>query len=208
MVLELCLWNCPLSLATVNPINQVQIQWVTQSETNVSGFKIYRSDSELFESAICLNVFIPATNTSQMQVYQFVDEEVTSSGTYFYWLENLDLDGSSMMHGPVVVLFNVSGSGVPPIPVIPGVNSIYPNPFNPSTNIKYGVPSSGEVDLSIYNLKGQVVRTLVKESKSSGTYGAIWNGEDNHGDRVSSGIYIIKLSLGKQNWKSKLVLSK
>jgi hypothetical protein len=113
-----------------------------------------------------------------------------------------------MMHGPVVVLFNLFGSGIPPIPVVPGVNSIFPNPFNPSTTIKYGVPSTGDVDLTIYNLKGQAVRTLVKENKSGGTYNVIWSGDDNHGSRVSSGIYIIKLSLGKQNWKSKLVLSK
>jgi len=195
-------------LVTLNSFNQVQIQWVTQSETNVSGFKIYRGESEFLDSATCLSVFVPATNTSQMQVYQFVDEEVTNSGVYYYWLENLDLDGSCMMHGPVMVLFNPTGPGVPPIPVKPGLNSIYPNPFNPSATIKYGVPASEEVELIIYNLKGQAVRTLIKETKYSGTYNVIWNGKDNHGRQVSSGMYIIKMKVGKQSWNSKLILSK
>jgi len=127
---------------------------------------------------------------------------------YYYWLENLDLDGSCMMHGPVMVLFNPTGPGVPPIPVKPGLNSIYPNPFNPSATIKYGVPASEEVELIIYNLKGQAVRTLIKETKYSGTYNVIWNGKDNHGRQVSSGMYIIKMKVGKQSWNSKLILSK
>ncbi len=195
-------------LATITAYNKVQIKWVTQSETNVSGYRIYRGISEYMDEATSLGAFIPATNTSHMQVYQYVDEELTDPGTYYYWLENLDLDGSSMLHGPVQVMFNSTGPEAPSIPVIPGVNNIYPNPFNPNTTIRFGILEKGEVQLVIYNLKGQIVRNLLKETKNQGTYDVLWNGKDNNGRSVSSGVYVVKMKVGRQTWNSKLVLSK
>ncbi|MCH7974409.1 MAG: T9SS type A sorting domain-containing protein, partial [Bacteroidetes bacterium] len=69
----------------------------------------------------------------------------------------------------------------------------YPNPFNPSTSIEFSVPVNSNVRLTIYNLLGQVVTTLVNEEISAGNYSVIWNGTDTNGLQVSSGVYLYKM---------------
>ena len=65
----------------------------------------------------------------------------------------------------------------------------YPNPFNPETTIKYNLKNNSNVTLTIYNTKGQLVRTLVRSSQIAGIHSTIWNGKDANGRSVSSGIY-------------------
>jgi len=69
----------------------------------------------------------------------------------------------------------------------------YPNPFNASTSIKYTLPQKAHVKIDIYNIQGQLVRTLSKGEKSSGTHIAVWDGKDNIGKNVSSGVYFFQL---------------
>jgi hypothetical protein len=69
----------------------------------------------------------------------------------------------------------------------------YPNPFNPSTTISYQLPVNAKVKLKIFNTLGQEVRTLVNSHQSSGKHEAMWNGKDNQGSTVSSGIYIYRI---------------
>ncbi|MCH7722215.1 MAG: M4 family metallopeptidase [Bacteroidetes bacterium] len=75
----------------------------------------------------------------------------------------------------------------------------YPNPFNPSTSIEFSVPVNSNVRLTIYNLLGQVVTTLVSEELSAGNYNVIWNGTDNNGLQVSSGVYLYKMKANGNN---------
>jgi hypothetical protein len=72
----------------------------------------------------------------------------------------------------------------------------YPNPFNPETTIKYQLPKSGKVVLKIYNSIGQEIRTLVNEEKEAGYHEARWDGRDNGGVSVSSGVYIYRIQAG------------
>ena len=69
----------------------------------------------------------------------------------------------------------------------------YPNPFNPSTAIEFSVPVNSDVTLRIYNLLGEVVTTLVNEETSAGHYSVVWNGNDNTGNQVTSGIYFYEM---------------
>jgi M6 family metalloprotease-like protein len=75
----------------------------------------------------------------------------------------------------------------------------YPNPFNPSTVIEFTVPVNSNVTLTIYNLLGQVVSTLVNEEVSAGNYTVNWNGRDREGIQVSSGIYLYKIKANGKN---------
>jgi hypothetical protein len=68
-----------------------------------------------------------------------------------------------------------------------------PNPFNASTQISYTLPEAGDVSLTIYSILGQPVRTLVRSHHEPGYYQVIWNGRDDAGYAVSSGIYIYRL---------------
>jgi len=84
----------------------------------------------------------------------------------------------------------------------------YPNPFNPSTVISYQLPMQSEVRLSIYNLRGQVVRTLVAEQKSAGRHSVRWDGRDNAGNAVASGVFIVKMTTPQAAVSRKIMLMK
>jgi len=84
----------------------------------------------------------------------------------------------------------------------------YPNPFNPSTTISYNVPSDGNVTLTIYNAKGQLVNVLVNEHKNNGNYQMVWNGKDSSGNSVASGLYFTRLVSGGKSISKKLLLMK
>ncbi|MDP1678269.1 MAG: right-handed parallel beta-helix repeat-containing protein [Bacteroidota bacterium] len=79
------------------------------------------------------------------------------------------------------------------VPTTFALSQNYPNPFNPITSIKYQIPISGNVRMSIYNLLGQEIKTLVNEQQSAGFYTIRWNGTDNTNRSVSSGVYIYKI---------------
>ena len=95
----------------------------------------------------------------------------------------------------------------------------YPNPFNPTTTINYALPATGEygleigslhTSLKVFNLLGQEVRSLVDEVQETGYYTVTWNGRDNKGMQVSSGIYFYRLSVNEGQWleTKRMVLTK
>jgi len=84
----------------------------------------------------------------------------------------------------------------------------YPNPFNPETTIRYSVKETCPVTIEVYNLKGQLVRTLVNEVKTAGNYSVVWNGRDNNNQPVSSGVYFYKMNTGKYSSTKKMILMK
>ncbi len=84
----------------------------------------------------------------------------------------------------------------------------YPNPFREQTTIHYQLKESQPVRIEIYNLKGQLVRVLVDESKAAGWHGSSWDAKDEAGDKVSSGIYYYKMKAGKYSSSGKMILLK
>ena len=91
-----------------------------------------------------------------------------------------------------------------------GLAQNFPNPFNPSTTISYDIPEGKEaqVVLNVYNMRGQLVRTLVDEVKSEGSYQVQWDGADNYGRRVSSGVYFYRIKAGDFSQTRKMVILK
>ena len=84
----------------------------------------------------------------------------------------------------------------------------YPNPFNPTTTISYNMPTSGDVKLNVYNLRGQLVRSLVNEAKTVGNHKVVWDGKDDRGNIMASGIYFYRLETGKHSETRKMMLMK
>ena len=84
----------------------------------------------------------------------------------------------------------------------------YPNPFNPTTTIKYSVPASENVKLIVYNMLGQEVKTLVNAEQGVGSYSVTWDGTSNLGSKVASGMYIYRLTAGKLVSSKKMILMK
>ena len=84
----------------------------------------------------------------------------------------------------------------------------YPNPFNPSTTITFAIPETGEVTLSIYNLRGQLIQTLLSGPIAAGQHSVVWYGTDFRGAKVASGVYLYKLQAKNFVATRKLVFTK
>jgi len=82
----------------------------------------------------------------------------------------------------------------------------YPNPTNPSTTIRYALPEEGRITLSIFNVSGQQVRTLVNEWQQAGTHAVHWDGKDESGREAGSGIYLCRMKTGAFSQVNKMVL--
>jgi len=198
----------PAFTAIINPHNYVSLNLVTQSETNSLGYYVYRADTNDLQSALMVSDLIEATNTSQLQVYCFTDEESLGMGTYWYWLESRDLDGSFSFHGPVSLSVGDIDTGSPPLPSQTRLDPPYPNPFNPVTQIRYQLARDMEVSIRIYNLRGQAVRKFPMISRSAGNHTIEWNGKDDAGMGCSSGIYRIVMEAGGESFVRKVALVK
>jgi len=84
----------------------------------------------------------------------------------------------------------------------------YPNPFNPSTTIRFDIPVKGNVELSVYNLKGQKVKVLQKGELNAGQHNIVWNGADETGKTVPSGVYLYRLKTAHGEINHKMLLLK
>ena len=84
----------------------------------------------------------------------------------------------------------------------------YPNPFNPETTIEYIIPKAGQISIVLFNTIGQQVRTIVDEFKTSGTYQVIWDGRNDQGEKVNSGVYFYLMRSGSCEKNMKCVLLK
>jgi hypothetical protein len=96
----------------------------------------------------------------------------------------------------------------PAVPVTAtALNGNYPNPFNPETTLSFSVKEAGAVRIEIYNLKGQLVRTLVNQELATGNYSAVFDGRDNAGKPVSSGVYYYRMTAPGYTSTRKMVLA-
>jgi hypothetical protein len=189
--------------ATVTSELFVNLTWVTQSETQVLGFNVYRSETNNVETSNRVNTnVIEAAGTSSIQhTYNLVDTEgLETNHTYYYWLENVDLTGFSTMYGPISAL--ITEPYTPPVNQTSLLNNVYPNPFsihaNTDVTIDVTIKTGDTGFVTVYNLLGQVVKTFkVDSSKSLLT----WNAKGS-----ASGIYFIKLSTPTTNTTRKLVI--
>lgn len=89
-----------------------------------------------------------------------------------------------------------------------GLGDAYPNPFNPSTRVRFELPRPARTRLLIYNLKGQLVRTLLDEPRPAGRYEVLWNGRDDDGSVVASGTYLLRMRAGDFATQRKMTLLK
>lgn len=196
--------------AVVTAQNFVRLNWVSESETELLGYRIYRYISEDLNEAILVSPLIPGTNGSTQHSYEFVDNEIYESGTYYYWLESSDLDGSCSTFGPVsvVVEFQSEESGVPEIELVTYLHSVFPNPFNPNTVISYSLAETIPVSINIYNSRGQFVKSISNCPGDIGLHKVYWDGRDRAGNYCSSGVYFIRMLAGRHSFQRKAILMK
>jgi len=83
------------------------------------------------------------------------------------------------------------------IPSSYSLSQNYPNPFNPTTQIKFGIPQDSRVTLKVYDVLGREIRTLMSDDLRAGYHTIEWDGRNNFGGKVSSGMYIYRIVAGK-----------
>ena len=195
--------------ATISAQNYITLTWVTQTETGMRGYYIYRGTDSDFAGAQNVSPLIPSLNSSQMQTYMFEDTEVYETGTYYYWLQTNDLDGTVNYHGPVSVFYNALGDNpTPEIPLATKLHAVYPNPFNPLVFIPFSLAKDNDVSFKIYNSRGQIVKHYELGNKAPGNYRITWDGTDYNGNTLSNGVYQIVMTAGSQVYQTKTTLLK
>jgi hypothetical protein len=114
-------------------------------------------------------------------------------------------DGGTVMY-MAIDLTTVGNDDMVQPPSIATLQQNFPNPFNPQTTITFNLSKAAPVDLAVYNTKGQIVKSLLKEMAKQGDHSVDWNGTDKNGNPVSSGVYFYRLNNGKTSQSRKMVL--
>jgi hypothetical protein len=192
----------PLDGINVSASN-IQLNWfVPVREQNQSKYEIqYSTNSD----------FANATTVSDITSKKYVVSSLTKGTKYFWRVRSIGKDGSISGYSESESFIPTQPSDISPENVVPQTFELsqnYPNPFNPTTIISYGIPQNSVVTLSIYNMLGQKIKTLVSEQKNAGTYSVQWNGDNEFGQKVSSGAYIYKINTGNFVKSMKLILMK
>ncbi len=86
--------------------------------------------------------------------------------------------------------------------------NIFPNPFNPTTAIRYTVPQANQVNISVFDMSGKLVRVVEQGNKIAGEYSVGWNGKDDNGKQVSSGTYLTTITVGNKVLSKKAMFLK
>ncbi|GJQ63739.1 MAG: hypothetical protein SCALA702_27920 [Melioribacteraceae bacterium] len=157
----------------------VMLNWKTLSELNNKGFKVLRSEN--FEDYVALDFVDGNGTTTQSSSYTYFDQ-LSGSGEYQYKLIQTDFDGAEKIYGPVEVNFEGVNNYA--------LNQNYPNPFNPGTMINYSIPVSGKVNITVYDILGNKVATLVNSLLEQGSYEVSFNAGN-----LSSGMYIYTINV-------------
>jgi len=145
----------------------------------------------------------------EMEIPEFYAQSV--EGDWQVWLTDSEGNGGHQVIG-LDVTFNIiepmNSSDENTVAVISQIGN-YPNPFNPTTNIYFSVNSgNGITELCIYNVKGEKVRELCSEQLTAGSYSRVWNGKDDNGLSVGSGIYFSQFRNEKERYVNKMILLK
>jgi hypothetical protein len=173
--------------------NAIEVTWELGSAGSGLSFQVYREKGES-EAFLPLETAISATGELS---YRFVDGDIELGLAYRYRVDAVDEDS-------VWPLFTTETIATQAPGMVLGQN--FPNPFGPSTSIRYGIPARSHVTIEIFDVAGRRIATLVNAIKRPGIYTEEWVGRDASGERVPSGIYFYKLTAGTRSITKKMIL--
>jgi len=167
----------------------ILLTWSVQYEGRSSGFNVYRSQYQ--------NQDFERIN-EQLIHHAFLDETNFSGRTTYYQLEEISTAGRKKIHSTISVERQ--------LPDNYQLQQNFPNPFNSQTSFKYQIPVDTQVIIEVYNILGKKVKTLVNEHKEAGFYTVYWDGIDNKGEAVVSGIYFYQMNADKFHATHKMIV--
>jgi hypothetical protein len=198
--------SLPVSLVSFEAIpdySNITLNWTTASEFNNQGFNLYRALKEQPDTWQKVNAdLIPGKgNYSSETNYSYADRNIQAGETYRYKLESVSVNG--FVNEEMII------ESTAPVPAEFAVFDNYPNPFNPTTNIKFRLNEALKVRLAVYDIQGRLINTLVDQTEyKAGEYIVQWNGRDIQGNTVATGMYFFRLNAGKHERLGKMILAK
>ncbi|MDP3147519.1 MAG: T9SS type A sorting domain-containing protein [Ignavibacteria bacterium] len=186
----------PTSFAVALQGSNAALNWEKNVDPDLQYYAVYRSTLPNFTISSDNRITRVADNA-------FIDATVENGNTYYYKITAIDYSGneSGTTNEAVLMITDVAdGTG---IPTEFNLYQNYPNPFNPSTTISFDLPNSEFVSLTIYDVLGKQVASMVNEYKNAGRYSIRFDA-----DRLSSGMYFYKISAGNFNQIKKFILMK
>jgi len=181
----------PIDVIAQSQEPNIIISWSLPASRGLSSFNIYRNSELLADDVI-------ASPYEDLNV---------PSGNYTYNVIAVYDDNweSEMSDDAFVNHTDINETLAPTITQLVGN---YPNPFNPTTTISFSLKEAGIVAIDIFNMKGQLVKTLINEEMTGAYHNVVWNGKDNKNKQVTSGIYFYKMKTGKYQETKKMILMK
>jgi len=186
----------PQGLMAIQNGAGVILQWLTAEDEDFSYHNVYKNSLDSVD---------PATIFTTSDSF-YVDLDI-ADGSWQYWVTSVDSAGNESESSDIVSVLLANEEEVA-IPTVYALEQNYPNPFNPSTQIRYALPEETMVTISIYDMMGRKVRTLVSQSQSPGYHTTLWNATNDNGRSVSAGMYIYTIQAGTYQQMKKMVLLK
>ena len=174
--------------------------WDANHENDLDGYVLYRGPSETFIPDE--DSWIAATSDTTL-----FDGEWTWDSGYYYKICAIDIHGNESLFS-LLSPENVTGTETSAPPANNFLAQNVPNPFNPMTRIAFGIEHDGNVSLKIYDVTGRLLRVLVDEWRERNQYETLWDGCDDNGNTVGSGIYFMTLVTADFTQTRKMVLTK
>ncbi len=154
----------------------IQLNWTTATEVNNYGFEVEKKSNTSWKE---IGFVKGHGNSNSPKDYSYIDNSVTNGSDLQYRLKQINNDGSFEYSNPVTVTLSVANFGL---------SQNFPNPFNPTTSIRYFISKNSFVTLTVYDMLGKQVERLVNGVKAIGSYNAEFNGSN-----LSSGVYMYRL---------------
>ena len=173
-------------IASVSQPSAIALVWDAPLDEDFAFFRVYRSGAAGFDPS-------GMEPLSELLNHSFTDENLVVGSAYYYRISAVDANGNESDYSKEVsgtVLSVVEGMLVPSEYAL---RQNYPNPFNPSTMIRFDLPEDATVSLIVYDIVGREVARLKDEPTPAGYHSVVWNGQDDAGRKVPSGIYIARL---------------
>jgi len=173
-------------IAGIWSAGRVALSWGANSEPDLKQYVVYRSGSAGLDPSN-LAPLIVTTDT------MFVDEHPLPDTTYYVVVAQ-DIHGNLSLKSNEVTAVAPVSVLVSSRPVAFTLSQNTPNPFNPSTTLRFGLPEAGHVTLAVYDVNGRLVRALVGQAFLPGQHEVVWDGRDGDGREVASGVYMARLT--------------
>ena len=172
-------------------------------EQDLQEATVYNGFTERFEHSL-VKFHMPSGGSYQASGGNILQADDSGPVTVVY----LEVDILPQATLDLAVWREPTGVAEAPSPLIPFLHQNHPNPFNPTTDLRYSLPRSMHVRLSVYDLQGREVARLVDGPRPAGTYTVRWNGRDWQAREMPSGVYVTRLSAGGRTSSQKIVLAR